>query len=168
MGSHCPFGHLKHKLWPKEGPKVKLAIWFPTTKSRESTQFRCMQVAWDMSLESFRWRLQLFFRLHLNPRSTHKVMGPQSRKSPNFGNFGTPTWVPGQKAIWMWAPWVGMKYTIRGEGDGFPQAQAVVSFVSPSCMWLVLTPKVLQQCTNQLVAWFCAGPYEWISAYQSS
>jgi hypothetical protein len=21
MGSHCSFGHLKHKLWPKEGPK---------------------------------------------------------------------------------------------------------------------------------------------------
>jgi hypothetical protein len=20
MGSHCSFGHLKHKLWPKEGP----------------------------------------------------------------------------------------------------------------------------------------------------
>jgi hypothetical protein len=26
MGSHCPFGHLKHKLWAKEGPGVKLAI----------------------------------------------------------------------------------------------------------------------------------------------
>ncbi len=24
MGSHDPFGHLKHKLWPKEGPRVKL------------------------------------------------------------------------------------------------------------------------------------------------
>ncbi len=26
MGSHDPFGHLKHKLWPKERPRVKLAI----------------------------------------------------------------------------------------------------------------------------------------------
>ncbi len=26
MGSHDPFGHMKHKLWPKEGPVVKLAI----------------------------------------------------------------------------------------------------------------------------------------------
>jgi hypothetical protein len=23
MGSHCSFGHLKHKLWPKEGPGVE-------------------------------------------------------------------------------------------------------------------------------------------------
>ncbi len=36
MGSHDPFGHLKHKLWPKEESGVKLAIWLPTTKSRES------------------------------------------------------------------------------------------------------------------------------------
>jgi hypothetical protein len=26
MGSHDPFGHLKHKLLPKEGSGVKLAI----------------------------------------------------------------------------------------------------------------------------------------------
>ncbi len=29
---------------------------------------------------------------HLNRRSTHKVMDPQSCGNPNFGNFGTPTW----------------------------------------------------------------------------
>jgi hypothetical protein len=38
----------------------------------------------------------------------------------------------------------------KGEGDGFPQVQAVVSLVSPSCPWLVLAPKVFQLCTNQL------------------
>ncbi len=35
MGSHDPFGHLKHKLWPKERSRVKLAVWLPTTKSQE-------------------------------------------------------------------------------------------------------------------------------------
>jgi hypothetical protein len=38
MGSHCSFRHLKHKLWPKEGPGVKLPIWLPIKKSRESTR----------------------------------------------------------------------------------------------------------------------------------
>jgi hypothetical protein len=33
VGSHDPFGQLKHKLWPKEGSGVKFTIWFPTTKS---------------------------------------------------------------------------------------------------------------------------------------
>jgi len=26
MASHDAFGYLKHKLWPKEGPGVKLTI----------------------------------------------------------------------------------------------------------------------------------------------
>jgi hypothetical protein len=26
MGSHDPFEHLKHKLWPKEGLGVKLSL----------------------------------------------------------------------------------------------------------------------------------------------
>jgi hypothetical protein len=42
MGSHDPFGHLQHKLRPKERPGVKLAVWLPTTESRESTRFPCM------------------------------------------------------------------------------------------------------------------------------
>jgi hypothetical protein len=29
---HDPFGHLKHKLWPKEGLGVKLPIWLSTIK----------------------------------------------------------------------------------------------------------------------------------------
>ena len=39
MGLHDPFGYLKHKLWPNEGPKIKLSIWFPTTKSWEFPWF---------------------------------------------------------------------------------------------------------------------------------
>jgi len=35
MGSHDPFGRSEHKLWPKEGPRVKLPIGLPTTKSQE-------------------------------------------------------------------------------------------------------------------------------------
>jgi hypothetical protein len=92
VGSHDPFGHLKHKLWPKEGPIVKLAVWLPTTKSQESTQFPYVKVTCDILLEiSWRW-LQIFFRSHLNWRFEHKVMGPQSCGNPNFGNFRTPIW----------------------------------------------------------------------------
>jgi hypothetical protein len=42
MGLHDPFGHLKHKLWSKERPGVKLVIWLPTIKSRESPRFPCV------------------------------------------------------------------------------------------------------------------------------
>ncbi len=36
--------------------------------------------------------LQICFRPHLNPRFAREIMGPQSCKSFNFDNFGTPTW----------------------------------------------------------------------------
>jgi hypothetical protein len=92
MGLHDPFGHLKHMLWPEEGPGVKLAIWLPTTKSQESPWFPCMRVACNISLQSSQQRLKLCFRTHFNQRIAHKVMGLQSCKSPNLGNFKTPTW----------------------------------------------------------------------------
>jgi hypothetical protein len=44
MASHEPFWHLQHKLWLKEGSKVKLAVWLPTTKSWESTRSQCVQM----------------------------------------------------------------------------------------------------------------------------
>ncbi len=43
----------------------------------------------------------------------------------------------------------------KGEGGGFPQVQAMVSLVNPSCPWLILTPKVLQLWINHLVLVLC-------------
>jgi hypothetical protein len=85
MGSHDPFGHPKHKLWPKERLGVKLAIWLPTIKSQELPRFPCVHMAWP--LESSQQGLQLCFRPHLNWNFAHKIMGPQSCESPNFGNY---------------------------------------------------------------------------------
>jgi hypothetical protein len=47
------------------------------------------------------------------------------------------------------------KVYYKGEGDGFPQVRAVVSFVCPGCSWLVLAPNVIQLCTNHLVLVLC-------------
>jgi len=50
----------------KKSQESKLAIWLPTIKSRESTQFPYMQVACDILLESSQRGLQLWSRPHLN------------------------------------------------------------------------------------------------------
>jgi hypothetical protein len=92
MGFHCPFEHVKPKLWSKERPGVKLAVWPPTTKSRESTQLSCVQATCDIPLESSQRGLQFWFKLHRNWRSAREVMHLQSCKSPSYGNFETPTW----------------------------------------------------------------------------
>ncbi len=43
----------------------------------------------------------------------------------------------------------------KGEGGGFPQVRAEVNLVCPSYPWLVLTPKMLQLCTNHFVLVLC-------------
>jgi hypothetical protein len=62
---------------------------------------------------------------------------------------------PGTKNHLDVAPVERHKVYYKGEGGGFPQVWAAVSLVSPSCPWLVLTPKVLQLCTNHLVLVLC-------------
>jgi hypothetical protein len=60
-------------------------------------------------------RVTIFLKLHLNKRSTKEVLGLQSCKSPNFGNFGTPKLrVSGQNDIWVLVPWPSIESTIRG------------------------------------------------------
>jgi hypothetical protein len=49
-------------------------------------------MACDIPLKSYQRGLQLYLRSHLNLMSAHKVMVPQSRESPNLGDFGTFTW----------------------------------------------------------------------------
>jgi hypothetical protein len=132
MGSYDPFGHLKHKLWSKEGPKVKLAVWLLTTKSQESTRFPFVQVACHIPLKSYRWGLQLCFRPHLNRRCLEKVMGPQSLGSPKFGFSGLPSGSLRTKSHLD----VGLleRHIVyyKGKGGGFPQVRTMVNLVNPS------------------------------------
>jgi hypothetical protein len=142
MGSHDPFGYLKQKLLPKEGPEVKLAIWLLTTKSQESTRFPWVQMTCNILLESSWWRLQLCFKPHFNQRFAHKVMGPQNRKTPNFGS-------PKRKCHLDVGLVKKHRVYYKGKGGGFPQVLWVLWVWI--CPWLVLTPKVLQLCINHLV-----------------
>jgi hypothetical protein len=57
LGFRDPFKQLKQKLWPHEGPGVKLAIWLLTTKSWELPQFPYVKVAYDILLKNSQQRL---------------------------------------------------------------------------------------------------------------
>jgi hypothetical protein len=82
----CPriwqFGYLQPKLWAKEGPGVKLTVWLPTTKTRESMPSRHSIWACDMELERSRQGLQLRFRPRRDPSRQSRVMAIQSSGSP--------------------------------------------------------------------------------------
>jgi hypothetical protein len=92
MALHESFGHLQPKLWAKEGPGVKLAVWLLTTKSRESTRSQHVMEECDMALKNSRGELQDWFRPCPDRRSGREVMMAQSHGSPNRDNFGTPLW----------------------------------------------------------------------------
>ncbi len=91
------FGHLQPKLGAKEGPGVKLAIWLPPTKSRESTCSRHAFWECNMVLKSFFWGLQLWFRSHPARRSGRGAMKSQNPGTPTWDSFGTPLWESREK-----------------------------------------------------------------------
>jgi hypothetical protein len=131
MGSHRSFGHLKHKLWSKEGLGVELPgvrqFWLPTTKSRESTRNTWLQKTCNIPLERSRRDLQLRFRRHINRSSAPKVMRLQSRGSPKLRDFGTPTRESrDKKAIWMPPPRRVTEYTIGSKVVAYSRARGVV------------------------------------------
>jgi hypothetical protein len=155
MGSHRPFGDLKHKLWAKERLGVKVLVWLPTIKSWESTDFwPCRQRAtyrWKTLDKGYNFFLDLITIEGLHTRlcalKVAKVPDVQISKLP-LGSFGTKSHLDVATVE---------SYIIyyKGEGGGFPQVRAMVCLVSPSCPWLVLAPKVLQLCTNHFVLVLC-------------
>jgi hypothetical protein len=59
-------------------------------------------------------------------------MGPQICRSPNFGNFETPTWSPGTKCHLDAGFMTKHRVYYKGEGGGFPQVWAMVNLMNLS------------------------------------
>jgi hypothetical protein len=110
---------------------VKLAVWLPTTKSRESTRPRCVQVEWDTPLERFWWKLQLCFRPRPNPRFEWRIIVSQSCGNPTLVVSGLLLGSPGTKSHLGVGVAEKHREYYMGEGGGFPSVRAVVSFVNP-------------------------------------
>jgi hypothetical protein len=145
MASHEPFGHLQHKLWSKEGSGFKLPVWLPTTKSRESTRSRCVQVDCDTPLKSSWGELQFASNLiSIGGLSwelwASKVPGVQTGIVSRFHlrSLGTKSHsnvgAAGKR-----------KEYYMGEGGGFLESGPWWVLWIQSCPWLVLAPRVLQK-----------------------
>jgi hypothetical protein len=80
---------------------------------------------------------------------TPKVPGVQTGtvSGLHFGSFGKKSHLDVASAR-------SCKKYYNGEGGGFPRVRAVMSQVSPSCPWLVPTPKGCKMSSNQLVVGF--------------
>jgi len=146
MGSYGPFGHLKPKLWPKEGSTVKLAIWLLTTKSQEcqfdSRPLKIMNFHdflvcrwhvtynWKAFDESYNFALNLISIGGLHA----KLWSPKVTRILTLGISRLPLGSPRTKWHLGAGPMAKHIVYYKREGGGFPQVRAVVSLVSPSLL----------------------------------
>jgi hypothetical protein len=130
MALHEPFEHLQPKLWSKEGSGVKLTVWLPTTKSRESTQIWRLQMECDMSLEISQRELQDYFRPHPIRGLSKKLWMPKVPGVQTGTVSGLLLESPGKKCHSDVASVESCKEYYMGEGGGFPWVRVVVSQVS--------------------------------------
>jgi len=129
MALHWQFGHLQPKLWAKEGLGVKLAIWLPTTKSRESTSSRRRLEEYDTTLKISRRKLKHWFRTRPNPSSGRGAMAVRSSRSPTGTLSGLHFGSPNKMCHSDVASATSRREYYMGEGGGFPRVRAVVNLV---------------------------------------
>jgi hypothetical protein len=110
--------------------------------------------SWESDFVAYRWRATCCwkaldkgynFALDLiSIQDLHaKLWGPKIMEVLTLVISGLPFGNPGTKSHLDVGPVGSHKVYYKGEGGDFPQVQVVMSLVSPSCPWLVLTPKVL-------------------------
>jgi len=146
MASHWSFGHLQPKLWAKEGPGVKVAIWLPTTKCRESTSSRHPNWECDMALESSQREIQLWFRPRLDPIWQSGDMSSQSFGTPTRDSFGTPTWESREKEPFGCSLCGVAQRILYGGRWWLPPSPGHGESSVSKCPWLVPTPKGVLEC----------------------
>jgi hypothetical protein len=149
MGSHCSFGHLKCKLWSKEGLARPLKV----RNRPDLLSYRwCVTYRWKVLDKSYNSASDLISIGGLFA----KLWRPKIIGIPTWAISGLPFGVLGQKAIWMWVPWVAIEYTIRGKMLASPKSK----------LWWVLCVCVVrdssshQRCSNyalNTLCWFCVG-----------
>jgi hypothetical protein len=168
VGSHDSFGHFKHKLWPKEGPSVKLVIWLPTTKSQESPKFLAWRWhathQWKVLDEGYNFALDL-----ISIRGLHtKLWGSKVIGVPILGILGLALESPKTKQHLGAGPVARHRVYYKEEGGGFPQVRVMLSLMCSCLLVIRLCTKVLQLRTNQLVVWFVqVRVSDWITCQSS-
>jgi hypothetical protein len=121
MGSHCSFVHLKHKLWPKEGPGDQFDSRPLNIKNRPFPDVRFESATWRWKAldESYNFALDLV-AIELCSREILAFKVPELQP----GQFrDSISGVPGKRAIWMQPTPRVAEYTIRGKVVASPKSR---------------------------------------------
>jgi hypothetical protein len=158
MASHEPFGHLQPKLWAKEGPGVKLAVWLPTIKSQESTSSRHLLTECNRALESSRGELQLWFKPRPDRRLGREVMVAQSPRNPNRDSFEIPLWESQKNVPCGCNLHRRTQRILYGGRWWLPPSSGHGESSESKCPWFVPTPKGVPECELTLL-WLVLDAY---------
>jgi hypothetical protein len=130
MGSHDPFGYLKHKLWPV---KVKNCYAFLACRWHATYRWKVLDKGYNFALD-----LTSIGGLHTKLQASKVV------KVSILGISGLPLGSLGQNDIWVLTLWPSTKYTIRGKVVASPKFGLCWVLWVHVCSWLVHAPKVFQ------------------------
>jgi len=144
MPSHWQFGHLKPKLWAKEGPGIKLVVWLPTTKVGNrplpDVRFECATWRWKDLDEGYNFGSDLVaIQLCSRELWRFKVPGvPPGQFRDNLCHLNVaPT---GRRRVYY-----------REYGGGILPSPGRGVSCGPKCPWLVPTPNGVPEC--ELTTW---------------
>jgi hypothetical protein len=119
-GSHDPFGHLKHKLWPKE----RLGVKFDSRPLKVENHLDYLVCKWHATYHGKALDKGYNFISDLiSIEGLHrKLCAPKVTKGATLGILRLPLWSPRKNVIWMPVPWPGTEYTIRGKVVASPKS----------------------------------------------
>jgi hypothetical protein len=134
MGSHDPFGNLKHKLWPNNGRESNWQFDSRPLKVNNWPNF--LTCRW---LATYRWKTlnkDYNFASHfISIGGLHtNLWGPKVARVSTLKISVLPLRSPGTKCHLDVGLMERHKVYYKEEGRGFPQVWAVVSFMSPSLL----------------------------------
>ncbi len=112
-------------------------------------------MACDIPLESSWQGLRLCFRLHLNRKSTCKVMDPKVGEVPIVGISKLSLGSPGTKWHLGIGPMAMHKVYYKREGGAFPKSEAWWSLWVHVCPWFVYALKCSNYTLTNLLFGFC-------------
>jgi len=130
MGLHDPFGHMKHKLWPKEGSESNWQFDSRPLKVGNRPDFLAFRwhatYRWKAFKEGYNFSLDLISIGGLHT----KLWGPKVAGVPTLAISRFPFGSPETKCHLDVSLVERHKIYYKGEGGGFPQVQTMVSLVN--------------------------------------
>jgi len=107
-----------------------------------------------MALKRFQRELQLWLRARPDSSTRRGAMTVQSPRTPTRDSFGTLTWESREKEPFGCSRGEELQSILYGGRWWLPPSPGRGESSSPSCPWLVPTPKGVPECELTFCGWF--------------